>query len=75
MLFGQNTISLNLNIFLCSVGTKMDLRDDKAVLGQLSNQSLSPIRREQGQKCTNKIRAIKYLECSALTQRGLKQVC
>ncbi|CAI6360495.1 unnamed protein product [Macrosiphum euphorbiae] len=35
---------------------------------------LSPIKREQGQKLANKIRAVKYLECSALTQRGLKLV-
>ncbi len=35
---------------------------------------MSPIKREQGQKLSNKIRAVKYLECSALTQRGLKQV-
>nr|CAH7753642.1 unnamed protein product [Callosobruchus chinensis] len=47
------------------VGTKIDLRAD---------QGLSPIKREQGQKLANKIRAVKYMECSALTQRGLKQV-
>jgi len=56
------------------IGTKIDLREDKEVLTQLSLQNLSPIKREQGMKMGNKIRAVKYLECSALTQRGLKQV-
>ncbi|CAM1303028.1 Uncharacterised protein g3444 [Pycnogonum litorale] len=56
------------------VGTKIDLRDDKETLQQLSEQGSSPINREQGEKCTSKIRAVKYLECSALTQCGLKQV-
>lgn len=56
-------------------GTKLDLRDDKETLAQLSEQGLSPIKREQGQRLANKIRAVKYLECSALTQRGLRQVC
>ncbi|XP_077553982.1 rac family small GTPase Mtl [Haemaphysalis longicornis] len=56
------------------VGTKMDLREDKETLQQLQEQGLSPIKREQGQKLCSKIRAIKYLECSALTQRGLRQV-
>ena len=40
----------------------------------LADNGQSPLKREQGQKLANKIRAIKYLECSALTQRGLKQV-
>ncbi len=44
------------------------------MIGQLSAQSLSPIKRDHGIKMASKIRAIKYLECSALTQRGLKQV-
>lgn len=57
------------------VGTKIDLREDKETLNVLSEQGLSPIKREQGQKLANKIRAVKYLECSALTQRGLKLVC
>ncbi|KAF5286649.1 hypothetical protein FQR65_LT12480 [Abscondita terminalis] len=56
------------------VGTKIDLRDDRETLNSLADQGLSPIKREQGQKLANKIRAVKYMECSALTQRGLKQV-
>ena len=56
-------------------GTKIDLREDKEALQALAESGQSPIKREQGQKLSNKIRAVKYLECSALTQRGLKQVC
>jgi Ras-related C3 botulinum toxin substrate 1 len=55
-------------------GTKIDLREDKESLALLAEQGLSPIRREQGQKLANKVRAVRYMECSALTQRGLKQV-
>lgn len=56
------------------VGTKIDLREDKDVLNQLAANNLAPVKREQGVKMASKIRAVKYLECSALTQRGLKQV-
>ena len=55
-------------------GTKIDLREDKPTLQALSENNQSPVRREAGQRLSNKIRAVKYLECSALTQRGLKQV-
>ena len=50
------------------------MREDKEALQALADSGQSPIKREQGQKLSNKIRAVKYLECSALTQRGLKQV-
>ena len=58
----------------CFPGTKIDLREDKEALQALADNGHSPIKREQGQKLANKIRSVKYLECSALTQRGLKQV-
>ena len=63
-----------LKIILIILGTKIDLREDKEALQALAENGASPIKREQGQKLSNKIRAVKYLECSALTQRGLKQV-
>jgi len=56
------------------IGTKIDLREDKEALQALAENGHAPLKREQGQKLANKIRAVKYLECSALTQRGLKQV-
>ncbi len=56
------------------VGTKIDLREDRETLAMLAEQGQSPMKREQGLKLASKIRAVKYLECSALTQRGLKQV-
>ena len=56
------------------LGTKVDLREDRDFVNQLQKQNLQPIKREQGQRLSKKIRAFKYVECSALTQKGLKQV-
>lgn len=74
LLFSKSSELLCGNGFKIFSGTKIDLRDDRETLTLLSEQGLSPIKREQGQKLANKIRAVKYMECSALTQRGLKQV-
>ncbi len=57
------------------LGTKIDLREDRDFVNQLQKQNLQSIKREQGQRLCKKIRAFKYVECSALTQKGLKQVC
>jgi len=56
------------------VGTKMDLREDKETLAHLSDNGQSAVKRESASKLSAKIRAVRYMECSALTQRGLKQV-
>jgi len=56
------------------VGTKIDLRDDPSVIEGLRSQNLSPITREQGDGLCQEIGAAMYVECSALTQKGLKQV-
>ncbi|XP_071813374.1 ras-related protein Rac1 [Apostichopus japonicus] len=56
------------------VGTKLDLRDDKETMNKLSERSLRPIAYPQGLQMQKEIHAVKYLECSALTQKGLKTV-
>uniref|UniRef100_A0A915PKY6 Uncharacterized protein n=1 Tax=Setaria digitata TaxID=48799 RepID=A0A915PKY6_9BILA len=56
------------------IGTKLDLRDDPETLRQLNADGKQPVSKSQGQKVAKRIRAVKYLECSALTQQGLKAV-
>ncbi|KAJ3140383.1 Rho GTPase protein rac1 [Physocladia obscura] len=56
------------------VGTKLDLRDDREVLTRLAQHRMGPIIYQQGSQCAKEIGAAKYLECSALTQKGLKNV-
>ena len=56
------------------VGLKLDLRDDKATVERLAGVKQKPITYEQGMKMAEEIRAFKYVECSAKTQEGLKNV-
>uniref|UniRef100_A0A914WMX8 Uncharacterized protein n=1 Tax=Plectus sambesii TaxID=2011161 RepID=A0A914WMX8_9BILA len=72
------------------VGTKLDLRDDRDTIERLRERRLAPISYLQGLAMAEEIseflidllqiitfrsmNAVKYLECSALTQMGLKQV-
>jgi len=56
------------------VGTKIDLREDKDTVEKLKEKKLSPITYPQGLAMAKEVGAVKYLECSALTQKGLKTV-
>jgi len=56
------------------VGTKLDLRADPNTVSKLREKNQTPITFEEGLEMTKTIGAIKYLECSALTQKGLKNV-
>lgn len=56
------------------VGTKKDLRDDHRIVKELREKSQSPITYPQGLKLGREVGAVKYMECSALTQKGLKAV-
>jgi len=56
------------------VGTKLDLREDPETLHKLEAKRQAPITYEQGMQMAKEIGAVKYMECSALTQKGLKAV-
>jgi GTPase SAR1 family protein len=56
------------------VGTKLDLREDRDTIEKLREKRMSPITYPQGLQMAKEIQAVKYLECSALTQKGLKNV-
>ena len=56
------------------VGTKLDLRDDDDMILRLKEECLAPISYPQGLQMMRDIGAVRYLECSALTQKGLKDV-
>jgi Ras-related C3 botulinum toxin substrate 1 len=56
------------------VGTKLDLRDDPETIEKLAQKKQAPITYEQGMQMAKEIGAVKYMECSALTQKGLKAV-
>lgn len=56
------------------VGTQTDLRDDPQVRDKLAKQKMQPVRKEDGEKMAKDLGAVKYVECSALTQFKLKDV-
>lgn len=59
---------------LVLVGTKSDLRDDQEQISQLQSKGLSMVTPQAADQMAGEIGAAKYLECSALTQEGLKAV-
>jgi cell division control protein 42 len=56
------------------VGTQVDLREDSQVIEKLARQKQRPVTSEQGERLARELGAVKYVECSALTQKGLKNV-
>lgn len=56
------------------VGTQTDLREDSGARDKLAKQKMQPIRREEGERMSKELGAVKYVECSALTQYKLKDV-
>ena len=56
------------------VGTQTDLRDDPSVREKLAKQKMTPVRKEDGERMAKELGAVKYVECSALTQYKLKDV-
>lgn len=56
------------------VGTKIDLREDEEAIERLADKKMKMVQYEDGTGKASEIGAWKYVECSALTQVGLKNV-
>ena len=56
------------------VGTKSDLRNDESMKAQLASKGLGVVSQEAARERQKEINAVSYMECSALTQEGLKNV-
>ncbi|KFO77067.1 RHOU protein, partial [Halcyon senegalensis] len=56
------------------VGTQSDLREDVKVLIELDKCKEKPVAEEAAKLCAEEIKAASYIECSALTQKNLKEV-
>ena len=62
------------------LATKVDLRADRATLDKLAKKQEEPVSKdelvskEEGERIAESVKAAKYLECSALTGEGVKNV-
>ena len=56
------------------VGTQADLRYDRATLDKLAKNKEKPVSKEAGEMVAKSLKAAKYVECSALTGEGIKNV-
>ena len=62
----------NLPIIL--VGCKKDLRQDPRTIEELKKTSQRPVAQAEGQAVAQKIGARRYIECSARTGEGVRDV-
>ncbi|TDL23647.1 small GTPase Rho3/GTP-binding protein Rho3 [Rickenella mellea] len=59
---------------LVLVALKCDLRDDRAVIERMARYGRRPVQYEEGLAVARRIRASRYLECSAKHNRGVTEV-
>lgn len=57
---------------LVLVGTQLDLREDVQVLINLAQNQERPVGTEEGRQLAQEVGAVSFAECSALTQKNLK---
>jgi Ras homolog gene family, member A len=62
------------NVPIILVGNKKDLRNDQNTIRELLKMKQEPVRPDEGRNTATKIGAFDYLECSAKTKDGVRQV-
>ena len=62
------------NIPIILVGIKKDLRNDPKTIEELASKKQEPVKIEEGHAMAETINALAYLECSAKTKEGMKEV-
>ncbi|XP_050059701.1 uncharacterized protein LOC114130270 [Aphis gossypii] len=62
------------NVPIILVGNKKDLRNDPNTIRELSKMKQEPVRPEEGRAMAEKINAFAYLECSAKSKEGVREV-
>ena len=63
-----------LNVPIIVVGTKRDLINDVDTLQRLRERNMSPLTYADGVKLAEEVKAIKYMECSSLTNEGVNEI-
>lgn len=56
------------------VGTKNDCRDDETRLAELKAKNIKPVTYKQGKKLAKETNCVSYIECSAITNKGFRDV-
>lgn len=62
------------NVPIILVGNKKDLRNDAPTIKELLKMKQEPVKPEEGRNMAEKINAFAYLECSAKTKEGVREV-
>ena len=62
------------NVPFLLISTKKDLRNDPATKLALEREKMYIIRPDQGKSMAEKVGAYSYLECSAKTREGVREV-
>jgi len=62
------------NVPIILVGNKKDLRNDENTKRELMKMNQAPLKHDEGKRMADTINAVAYLECSAKTKEGVREV-